>query len=114
VDRFTTYTGASVEAPNFAPAWCQEVDAPVVAIAAAGLRAAGLPAEISHYRFTTNGSATAGRLGLPTVGYGPGNEAYAHTVDESISVDELRAGARGYAAIVSALLHGVADRQERP
>jgi putative selenium metabolism hydrolase len=106
VDRFRTYTGASVEAPNFAPAWCQELDAPVVATAAAGLRGAELPAEIDHYRFTTNGSATAGRFGLPTIGYGPGNEAFAHTVDESISVAELRDGARGYAAIVTAMLEG--------
>lgn len=112
VDRFTTYTGASVEAANFAPAWCEPVDAPVVALAADGLRAAGLPAEIDHYRFTTNGSATAGRLGLPTIGYGPGDEALAHTVDESIAIDELRAGARGYAAIVAALLNGGGAQQE--
>jgi putative selenium metabolism hydrolase len=104
VDRFTTYTGASVEAPNFAPAWCQELDSSLVTAAVEGLQAAGLPAEVSHYRFTTNGSASAGRLGLPTIGYGPGNEALAHTADESIALSELSAGARGYAAIVSALL----------
>ncbi len=80
--------------------------------AVAGLLAAGLPAEISHYRFTTNGSATAGRLGLPTIGYGPGSEALAHTVDESISVEELRVGARGYAAIVSSLLEIPSDARK--
>jgi putative selenium metabolism hydrolase len=112
VDRFTTYTGAPVEAPNFAPAWCQEADAPVVAAAVAGLRAAGMPAEVDHYRFTTNGSATAGGLGLPTIGYGPGDEALAHTIDESIALSELRAGARGYAAIVASLLQSANHRQE--
>jgi putative selenium metabolism hydrolase len=114
VDRFTTYTGASVEAPNFAPAWCQELDSSLVTAAVEALRASGLPAEVSHYRFTTNGSASAGRLGLPTIGYGPGEEARAHTADESIALSELQAGARGYAAIVSALLKSeIADQGRR-
>lgn len=104
VDRYETYTGAAMEAPNFAPAWEVPVDAPIVQSALAALRAVGLPAVTSQWAFCTNGSGSAGRLGIPTIGYGPGDEGQAHRVDEHIALSDLHAGARGYAAISAALL----------
>jgi len=104
LDTFDSYSGARVEAPNFAPAWWTGTDAPIVKTALAGLRAAGLPAETTAWDFCTNGSGTAGQLGLPTFGFGPGHEELAHRVDEHIELTDLHAGARGYAAIVEALL----------
>ena len=97
VDRFDAYTGAPVEAPNFAPAWYTGADAPVARTA---LDALG--AEPGLWVFCTNGSATAA-LGIATIGYGPGDETLAHRVDEHIELDELHAGARGYAALAAAL-----------
>jgi len=103
-DDYVTYTGVHVQAPNFAPAWLAPEDAPIVGAAVSGLIGAGLDATVTHYKFCTNGSASAGRLGIPTIGYGPGHEDEAHTVNESISLVELRDGAQGYAAIVASLL----------
>lgn len=103
-DRFETYTGYTIDAPNFAPAWFYPDDAPVVHAAARGLAAAGIAPELSHYAFCTNGSGTAGRLGIPTIGFGPGDEERAHRVDEYIEVADLARGASGYAAIARALL----------
>jgi putative selenium metabolism hydrolase len=97
VDRFDAYTGARVEAANFAPAWYTGAGAPV---ARAALDALG--AEPGHWAFCTNGSGTAA-LGIPTIGYGPGDETLAHRVDEHIALAELHAGARGYAALAAAL-----------
>jgi acetylornithine deacetylase/succinyl-diaminopimelate desuccinylase-like protein len=97
VDRFDAYTGTPIEAPNFAPAWYTGADAPV---ARAALGAIG--GEPGHWPFCTNGSGTAA-LGIPTIGFGPGDETLAHRVDEHIELDELHAGARGYAALVEAL-----------
>ncbi|MFG1955784.1 YgeY family selenium metabolism-linked hydrolase [Micromonospora sp. NPDC048830] len=106
-DEYAAYTGTQIQAPNFAPAWLTAQDSVIVTAAMEGLRSAGLDAVVSHYRFCTNGSGTAGHLGIPTIGYGPGEEDQPHTVDESIALADLHAGARGYAAIVSALLrHG--------
>jgi putative selenium metabolism hydrolase len=102
--QHTTYTGRRVETTKFAPAWLYEHDAAVVARAVEGLTSAGLDAVVTHYRFCTNGSGTAGHLGVPTIGYGPGHEDQAHKVDEHIDLDDLHLGARGYAAILSALL----------
>ncbi len=102
-DNFECYTGAEVRAANFSPAWFYELQAPVVRRALDGVRSAGLSEEESHYAFCTNGSGTAGRLGIPTVGFGPGNEELAHRVDEYIEVGQLADGARGYASIMEAL-----------
>ena len=97
LDRFDAYTGTPVEAPNFAPAWLTGADAPV---ARAALAAVG--GEPGHWLFCTNGSGTAA-LGIPTIGFGPGDETLAHRVDEHIELAELHAGARDYAKLVEAL-----------
>jgi putative selenium metabolism hydrolase len=103
VDELTTYTGAALHAPNFAPAWVISRDTPLVSTALAGLRSAGVPTDLGHYAFCTNGSGSAGTLGIPTVGFGPGREDAAHTTDESITVHDLLTGARGYTALARAL-----------
>jgi putative selenium metabolism hydrolase len=100
VDRFDAYTGAPVEARNFAPAWYTGAEAP-----AARTALDALGAESGVWVFCTNGSGTAA-LGIATIGYGPGDETLAHRVDEHIELDELYAGARGYATLAAALTGG--------
>jgi putative selenium metabolism hydrolase len=48
------------------------------------------------WRFATDGRLTA-QAGITTFGFGPGEEAQAHVVDESISVDQLVEAAAVYA-----------------
>ena len=103
VDQITTYTGELLEAPNFASAWITPSNAPIVVAARDALHAAGLPADEGHYAFCTNGSGSAGTLGIPTIGYGPGDESMAHRVDEHIDVAALYSGAVGYSVIAQAL-----------
>lgn len=104
VDDFASYSGARIQATNFAPAWFYGDDAEIVRRSIAGLTGARLDAVLSHYAFATNGSGTAGRLGIPTIGFGPGNEELAHRSDEHIEIADLAAAARGYAGIVRSLL----------
>lgn len=103
-DDFVSYSGERVTAPNFAPAWFFDDDEPIVRIAQPALTAAGLRARLDHYAFCTNGSGTAGRLGIPTIGFGPGDEELAHRVDEYIETDDLERAAHGYAAIATTLI----------
>ena len=44
---------------------------------------------ISRWWFSTNGVATMGVFGIPTVGFAPGREELAHTTQERVSVDDL-------------------------
>jgi putative selenium metabolism hydrolase len=105
-DHFKTYTGTEIRAPNFAPAWWLEESSALVGLCVGALESAGIEPELSHYSFCTNGSGTAGRLGIPTVGFGPGREEMAHRVDEYIDIDELARAAEGYASIVRRLTEG--------
>jgi putative selenium metabolism hydrolase len=104
MDDFSTYTGAHVAAPNFAPAWYYPPDSPMIESALSSLQVEGIPSGLATYAFCTNGSVTAGRMGIATLGFGPGEEELAHRVDEYIDLDQLAAGARGYAAICRGLI----------
>ncbi len=49
----------------------------------------GAPARLGRWTFSTNGVAIAGRHGIPTIGFGPGNEERAHAPDEAVPIDHL-------------------------
>jgi putative selenium metabolism hydrolase len=101
--EFETWTGARFAAEEFAAAWWTDEDGAVVRGAQAAMVDAGLDPTPTHYSFCTNGSLTAGRLGIPTLGFGVGVESMAHQVDEHVTLESLRAGARGYAALADHL-----------
>jgi putative selenium metabolism hydrolase len=100
--RFSTWTRASFDVPEFEPAWWTEASSPLVAAAASGLAAAGLDPTPTHYSFCTNGSYLAGVRGIPTIGFGVGLEHMAHQVDEHVTLESLAAGVRGFRAIARA------------
>ena len=86
-----------VEAPNFAPPGTR---APTRrSPARRSTRSAPRPAT----GCSAPTAAARRRSGIPTIGYGPGDETLAHRVDEHIELDELEAGARDYAALAAAL-----------
>jgi acetylornithine deacetylase/succinyl-diaminopimelate desuccinylase-like protein len=89
-DTVQAYTGEVIEAPRLFAAWKVERDIPLVTAAEAGVIAAGLEPQFGFWGFCTNGSETAGKRNIPTIGLGPGIEDDAHIADESISVEELR------------------------
>lgn len=98
-----TYTGNSFIHPSFAPAWKLPADAPLVQAAQAALRSVGQEGELGAYSFCTNGSGSAGVLGIPTIGYGPGRESEAHIDDEWLDLDQLYAATEGYMALAREL-----------
>jgi acetylornithine deacetylase/succinyl-diaminopimelate desuccinylase-like protein len=100
---FTTWTGAAFTADEFAAAWWTDDDSDAVLAAQKAMVDAGLDPTPTHYSFCTNGSLTAGLLGIPTLGFGVGVESMAHQVDEHVTLASLRAGARGYAAFADRL-----------
>jgi acetylornithine deacetylase/succinyl-diaminopimelate desuccinylase-like protein len=46
--------------------------------------------------FSTNGVATAGMHAIPTVGFGPGHEKWAHAPNERVEVEHLVRAATFY------------------
>jgi putative selenium metabolism hydrolase len=103
VDHFTTYTGFEVHAPNCAPAWRMADDAPIVTAGLDALTSSGLVPLLAHYAFCTNGSESAGRRNIPTIGFGPGEEGEAHRIDESVEIAHLHAAVAGYECLARRL-----------
>ncbi len=93
-----SYTGLVYPTRKYYPSWVLEEDQPAIVSAAraAELALAG-PARIGRWNFSTNGVATCGLHGVPTVGFGPGDETHAHTPDDQCPVSHLAAAARFYA-----------------
>jgi putative selenium metabolism hydrolase len=56
------------------------------------------PTGTGSWVFSTNGVASMGKLGIPTIGFGPGDERYAHTVAEQCPVQDLVDAMAWYAA----------------
>jgi len=86
----TSWTGAQATQEKYFPTWVLDEDHPLVR-GAAGAAAAVLeeaPA-ISRWHFSTNGVATMGRLGIPSIGFAPGLEELAHTTQEHVKIEDL-------------------------
>ncbi|MBI5239927.1 MAG: YgeY family selenium metabolism-linked hydrolase [Elusimicrobia bacterium] len=94
------WTGLKVGQEKYYPTWVlPESHMLVQAAVKAGRIALKAKPKVDKWVFSTNGVASAGRLGIPTVGFGPANEVYAHTVNEVMPVDHLLKSAVFYAAI---------------
>ena len=103
-ERKVCYTGETIEAQRFFPAWLYSEEDDFVVRCFEALQELGGDPILTHYSFCTNGSHYAGELHIPTVGYGPMPESLAHTIDEYVSVSQLKKAAEGYAALIAALL----------
>jgi putative selenium metabolism hydrolase len=96
----TAYTGKVYGQEKFFPAWVlPEEHALVQASAAAAAHGMARPAVIDRWVFSTNGVATMGTYGIPSVGFGPGEEAHAHTVRDQMRIADLTAAMAVYAML---------------
>jgi putative selenium metabolism hydrolase len=98
---FSSWTGRAFSLPEYAAAWWTPDASPLVRGATRALDSVGLDPTPTHYSFCTNGSYAAGICGIPTIGFGVGVESMAHQVDEHVTLESLRQGAQGYAALAT-------------
>lgn len=102
---YAAYTGYRRVIPATFPAFVTPADHPIVRTAQAGLNAAlGDEIPVILWRFATDGGHTAA-AGIPTIGFGPGDDRLAHTVMEHLPLSQLRAGCAGTIALVDCLGH---------
>jgi putative selenium metabolism hydrolase len=93
-----SYTGWLCEQAEVFPPWTTPEDAPLVRQVSAAVEAElGYAPHLRRWEFSTDGVYTAGVAGIPTVGFGPGEERYAHTVEEQVRLIDLAAAAAVYA-----------------
>ncbi|PJF21456.1 MAG: YgeY family selenium metabolism-linked hydrolase [Phototrophicales bacterium] len=96
-----SYTGFVYPLDKIYPAWAFPEDHPFVQ---AGLKAGKLlygedfpPAY--KWDFSTNGIFWAGKMGIPTIGFGPGDEIHAHTVLDQVKLDDVVRATEFYALL---------------
>jgi len=93
-----SWRGLKYPTKKYYPTWLLPENHPVLVH---GIRSyEGLFGEkplVSRWVFSTNGVAVMGMHGIPCIGFGPGNEVYAHMATEHIPVEHLVKAAAWYA-----------------
>ena len=110
--RQTTYTGLSMERRLFTPAYRLDDAHPAVRAARAAIASAtGSEPTVRPWTFATDGGHACGRHGIPTIGYAPGEERFAHTNTERLELDQAREIFDAYPTLIRALSELPADRR---
>jgi putative selenium metabolism hydrolase len=100
-----TYTGVEEEVSFLSPSFLMRPEHPVVVAAAgaAGVRNGSGAARVRPWQFATDGGWTCGVHGIPTIGFAPGEERYAHTNRERLDVEEARWAYARYPEVIAAV-----------
>lgn len=94
------YTGLAYPQESYFPTWKIEADHPLVTAGVATWEALyGERPVVDKWTFSTNGVAICGKHGIPTIGFGPGDEVYAHAPDERTPIDHLEKASAFYAML---------------
>lgn len=97
------YTGVLMDIGGDNPAYILPRDHPAVSAACAALEPViGVTDEVDTWRFATDGGHFS-QAGMACVGFGPGNELLAHTVDEHIPIAQLETALSGNEALAREL-----------
>ncbi len=100
-----SWRGTRARQEKVYPSWVLPEDHRLVRAAARAVTAVrGRPPGISRWTFSTNGVATMGRFGIPTVGFAPGLEELSHTTREWVSVADLLTATAAYSLMPSMIL----------
>ena len=98
------YTGQRIDVEEYYPSWILDEDHPLVRCGLGALTdALGSKPEIIVWRFSTNGVTSAGILGIPTIGFGPGDPSMTHQPNECVEERDVILAARSYRALAEAL-----------
>lgn len=96
-----SYTGLEYGMQSYFPTWVLEKTHPVLQAASESYQHLfGQSPKVDKWTFSTNGVGIMGLYGIPTIGFGPGNEVYAHAPNERIPVDHLHKAVAFYTAFV--------------
>jgi putative selenium metabolism hydrolase len=101
-----SYTGFVFRVDKIFPSWALAEDHPLVQAGQATLRALnGSAPETGKWNFSTNGIYWMGKAGIPSIGFGPGDEIHAHTVLDQVKLEDV-VEATAFYALLPAVLKG--------
>jgi putative selenium metabolism hydrolase len=95
-----SYTGFVFKVDKIYPAWALPEDNDFVQ---SGVKAGellwGAPLPTGKWDFSTNGTYWMGKAGIPSIGFGPGDEIHAHTVIDQVRLDDVVRSTEWYALL---------------
>ena len=92
------YTGLEYGMEKYYPTWKMPEDHPVVQTGVSAYTDLFEKAPlVDKWTFSTNGVVINGIYGIPTIGFGPGNEVMAHAPNEKVPIDHLETATAFYA-----------------
>lgn len=97
--RETSWTGLVADCAKQMDAWLIRPEHPLVIETAKALHTIGQTPDFGIWDFATDASYVTGVLGIPTIGYSPMEEQYAHTPSDRVSLEMMKKALAGNAAI---------------
>ena len=98
-----SWRGLTYPTKKYYPTWLLPEEHPLLRVASGTYEELfGEAPEVGRWVFSTNGVAVMGMHGIPCIGFGPGNEVYAHMATEQIPVEHLVRASAWYAAFPGA------------
>jgi len=95
-----SYTGFVFPVEKIFPAWTLAEDHPYVQTGKATFESCyGRPAKTGKWVFSTNATYWMGKAGIPSIGFGPGEEHWAHTALDQVPAAEVVQCADFYAML---------------
>jgi acetylornithine deacetylase/succinyl-diaminopimelate desuccinylase-like protein len=108
----TTWTGREEDRRLFTPGFLMDRSHAVVRAAARSVtRETGRAPDLRPWTFATDGGHSCGVHGIPTIGYAPGEERFAHTNRERLELDSARTAFDAYPALIVAVLDALQSTQ---
>jgi len=99
----TGYTGIKESMELYKPAFLTPEEEPHVLGVVKALKDVGQKPSFNCWDFGTDGAWVATELNIPTIGYSPCEEEYAHTPRDRVSIDLLKQSVLGYISMSLAL-----------
>jgi putative selenium metabolism hydrolase len=98
-----SYTGFVFPLEMLYPTWLMPEDHPFVQAGLDAAKQLGWKMQVGKWDFSTNGIYWAGKANIPTIGFSPGEEQYAHTVLDQVRLDDVVKATEWYALLPTLL-----------
>jgi len=108
VQPVKSWKGVDLSGPAFFPGWLLPEEHPLIQVGKVTCAALwGNVPRVDVWKFSTNGTYSAGVASIPTLGFGPMEEQYVHTPADQVDLEKLLKGAMFYALfpLAYSLLH---------